>query len=91
MLDKTWDDRKYGKASGDDNAYTLGAIAEHNVVLVYIPGIGTVRAASAARNVKISFSNIRLALVVGICRGMLYTTKNKEILLSNIVISKALI
>jgi nucleoside phosphorylase len=91
VLDKIWDDKKYGKAPSDDNAYTLGVIGEHNVVLIHMPGMGTIRAAYAAANLKVSFPNIKLALVVGICGGMPYGIQNEEILLGDIVISKALI
>lgn len=90
-LDKIWDDKKYGKAPSDENAYSLGVIGEHNVVLVHMPGMGTIRAAYAAGNLKMSFPNIKLALVVGVCGGMPFGTKNEEVLLGDVVISKALI
>ncbi|KAK5077404.1 hypothetical protein LTR51_000975 [Lithohypha guttulata] len=90
-LDKIWDDKKYGKAPNDDNAYTLGVISEHHVVLVHMPGMGTIRAAYAAGHLKMSFPHIKLALVVGICGGMPRGTSNEEIVLGNVVISKALI
>jgi len=91
VLDKIWEDKKYGRAPRDDNAYTLGVIGSHNVVLIHMPGMGTIRAAYAAANMKISFPNIKLALVVGICGGMPYGTDGEEVLLGDVVISKALI
>lgn len=91
VFDEIWDDKRYGKALNDDNAYTVGVIGEHNVVLVHMPGMGTTRAASAASNLNISFPNIKLALVVGVCGGMPYGTNHEEILLGDVIISKALI
>ena len=91
VLDKILDDKKYGKARGDNNAYTLGLIGEHNVVLVHMPGMGTTRAAYAVGDLKKSFPNIELALVVGVCGGMPYGPRNEEVLLGDVVISEVLI
>ncbi|KAK6361770.1 hypothetical protein TWF730_005484 [Orbilia blumenaviensis] len=59
-----------GKAAGDTNSYSTGKIGNHNVVLVHMHDMGKVPAAAVAVNVKKSFENIRLALVVGICGGV---------------------
>jgi nucleoside phosphorylase len=91
VLDKKWDEKKYGKATGDDNAYTLGVIGEHNVVLAHMLGLGTIRAAHTVTTLQMSFPNIKLALVIGVCGGMPYGTGNEEILLGDVIISKALI
>jgi hypothetical protein len=42
LFDEYWDEDgdRYGKAPGDINAYTTGAVGRHNVVLAYMPGIG---------------------------------------------------
>jgi hypothetical protein len=68
VFDKFWEDegKNYGKAVGASNVYTPGVIVDHNVVLAYMPGIGTTSAAAVAGAMRVSFSNIKLALVVGI-------------------------
>jgi len=68
-FDEVYDASLYGHALGDTNAYTLGRIGEHHVVLVYLPSIGKASSASAAAGLRTSFSSIRLSLLVGICGG----------------------
>lgn len=70
LFDKHWDSKPYGKAAGDTNTYSFGAIGRHNVVLVHMPNMGKVAAATAAAFLRASFERIRLALVVGICGGV---------------------
>ncbi len=56
--------------AGDDNAYVLGRIDQHNVVMTCLPGqYGTNNAAIVATNLKRSFPNIRATLMVGIGGG----------------------
>lgn len=91
MFDKIWD-YKYGKAQGDTNAYTTGIIDGHNTVLAYMPGIGKSAAAGVAASFRSSFTGIRLALVMGICGGVPDGTDNeKEVLLSDVVISTGIV
>jgi len=85
FFDRFWDE-EYGKAAGDNNAYRTGVIANHNVVLTYMPGIGKAHTARVAANFKSSFQAIRLALIVGICGGVPEETGN-GIYLGDIVIS----
>lgn len=93
LFDVYWDEDgdRYGKALGDTNAYTTGAIGRHNVVLAHMPGIGKGSAASVASSFKSSFSGIKLALVVGICGGVPIGTDSEEILLGDIIISTGVI
>ena len=70
LFDKQWDDHNYGKAPKDSNAYSTGVIGHHNVVLVHMPNMGKVAAATAAACLHASFPEIQLALVVGICGGV---------------------
>src|ERR1700743_3287828 len=83
VFDKFWEDegKKYGKAPGDPNVYTTGVIGEQNVVLAHMPDMGTTSAAVAAGSLRVSFSKIALALVVGICGGMPYRTDQEAIML----------
>ena len=52
----------------DDNAYTLGRIGAHNVVLACLPlGVyGTTSAATVATQMLSSFVSIRFGLMVGV-------------------------
>lgn len=81
----------YEKVLGDQNSYTTGWIGRHNVVLVHLPGIGKVAAAGAAAHLKLSFPNIRLCLVVGICGGVPGSTINGLIMLGDVVISTGIV
>ncbi|KAK3335952.1 nucleoside phosphorylase domain-containing protein [Cercophora scortea] len=64
-------------ARGDANAYSTGMIGKHAVVL----------AASSASACALSFPEIRLALIVGICGGVPFMKQDKEILLGDVAIS----
>ena len=91
--DEYWDDDgdKYGKAHGDPNAYTTGRIGRHNVVLAWMPAMGKSSAASVASSLRSSFSNIRLALVTGICGGVPNGPNNEHVVLGDVVISDGII
>lgn len=71
----------------DNNAYTLGKIGDHNVVIAVLPdgqyGISSV--ASVARDMIHSFPNIRVGLMVGI--GGCAPSKKHDIRLGDIVVS----
>jgi len=71
----------------DSNVYTLGNIGKHNVVIAALPdrAYGTSSAASLARNMLRSFSNIRIGLMVGISGGA--PSQKHNIRLGDIVIS----
>lgn len=84
--------QSYGKAPGDTNAYTTGRMAGHNVVLAFMPGKGKVNSSSVAAGFRMSFPNIKLGLVVGICGGVPGGEDGEnEVLLGDIIISTALI
>ncbi|EEU47591.1 uncharacterized protein NECHADRAFT_67685 [Fusarium vanettenii 77-13-4] len=56
----------------DNNAYTLGKIGNHNVVMAVAPDgeYGITSAAAVGRNMLHSFPNIRIGLMVGIGGGV---------------------
>ncbi|OLN81213.1 hypothetical protein CCHL11_07368, partial [Colletotrichum chlorophyti] len=54
---------------GDYNKYGAGLIRCHNVVLLLLPGIGKVSAASAVASLRSSYKGIKLAILAGICGG----------------------
>ncbi|KAL4772555.1 hypothetical protein BDW60DRAFT_207169 [Aspergillus nidulans var. acristatus] len=81
----------YGKQPGDTNAYINGRIGNHNVVLCYMPGIGKESAASVASSLQVSYTGIKLALVVGICGGAPSPPNYQEIFLGDVIISDSVI
>ncbi|KAL4924960.1 uncharacterized protein BDV17DRAFT_294909 [Aspergillus undulatus] len=95
LFDETYDGpgKSYGKAPGDANAYANGRIGKHNVVLCYLPGMGKGSAASVASTLRVSYPQVELALVVGICGGAPSTSdgKNTPIYLGDVLISDAVI
>jgi hypothetical protein len=52
----------------DDNAYTLGEISGHNIVVACLPSgvYGTISAATVAAHMRTTFPLIRFGLMVGI-------------------------
>ncbi|KAI4718181.1 hypothetical protein E4T48_05637 [Aureobasidium sp. EXF-10727] len=71
----------------DTNAYTLGRIAGHRIVLAVLPkgeyGVGS--AASVITHILRSFPNIRIGLMVGIGGGA--PTRARDIRLGDVVVS----
>ncbi|TLS30983.1 hypothetical protein PpBr36_03286 [Pyricularia pennisetigena] len=59
--------RGYGKAKGAPNFYSTGYIASYNVVLAHIPKTEKANAPAVASHSRMSFPNIRLALILGVC------------------------
>lgn len=91
-LDEVWTgpDGEYGKAPGDMNRYTTGRMANSAVVLLLLPGMGKVHAASAVASMRSSFSNLRFAFLGGIC-GAVPRNHDREVILGDVVISKTVI
>ncbi|KAJ0413465.1 purine and uridine phosphorylase [Aspergillus carlsbadensis] len=79
------------KAPGDPNAYSMGTMGAHDIVLVYMPGMGKSHGAAVAASCKSSFPNIKLALVVGICGGAPNTPDGREIRRGDVVISSGVV
>ncbi|KAK1081925.1 hypothetical protein LTR33_004285 [Friedmanniomyces endolithicus] len=75
--------RPYGKAPGDDNVYTLGELGGKPVVLVAPRDMGTTNTRDLARGLRVSFSNILYALVVGITGGAPFTYEGKATAVSD--------
>ncbi|KAH7464015.1 hypothetical protein FOMA001_g17799 [Fusarium oxysporum f. sp. matthiolae] len=93
LFDHHWDDDglPFPKAAGDPNAYSIGVIGCHNVVLIRMPGMGKVNAAAVASNCRASFPNIKIALVVGICGVVPFRRNGEEIVLGDVVISDGIV
>ncbi|KAL4758890.1 uncharacterized protein BDW70DRAFT_88924 [Aspergillus foveolatus] len=92
VFDVTYDrlGRHYGKEPGDANTYINGRIGNHNVVLCYLPRKGKGSAASVASSLQVSYRNIRLAFVVGICGGA-PSIGEDQIYLGDVVISDSVV
>ena len=86
MLDKTH--LQLSQSAADDNAYMLGEISGHNIVIACLPSgvYGTASAATVAANMRTTFPSIRFGLMVGIGGGVPST--NNDIRLGDVVVSK---
>ncbi|KAF5576273.1 ankyrin protein [Fusarium pseudocircinatum] len=73
------------KPPTDSNAYTLGSIGGHNIVMACLPkGItGNVSAATVARNMANTFPSIKIGLMVGIGGGV----PSNKVRLGDVVVS----
>jgi hypothetical protein len=76
-----------GKDINDTNAYTLGRIGAHNVVIASLPDgeYGISAAATVATNMLRSFPNVRIGLMVGIGGGV--WSPEYDIRLGDVVVS----
>ncbi|KAH7141586.1 hypothetical protein B0J13DRAFT_637372, partial [Dactylonectria estremocensis] len=72
----------------DTNYYILGKVRKHNVVIAVLPDnkYGKSSAASVAKDMLYSFSNVRIGLMVGIAGG---APGKYNIYLRDIVVSSA--
>ncbi|PYI09862.1 hypothetical protein BO78DRAFT_362418 [Aspergillus sclerotiicarbonarius CBS 121057] len=94
LFDHHWEDTEevYSKAPGDSNAYTIGVIAAHNVVVAHMPQMGKVSAAGVAMGLRATFPGIQLALVVGVCGGVPSNPHQQtEIFLGDVIISQSVV
>ncbi|RDH19812.1 Pfs, NACHT and ankyrin domain protein [Aspergillus niger ATCC 13496] len=73
----------------DKNAYLLGRIGQHHVVMVCLPAgrMGTAAAASVAENLCRTFWSVRYGLLVGIGGGVPGVVSGKDIRLGDVVVS----
>ncbi|XP_044724711.1 phosphorylase superfamily domain-containing protein [Hirsutella rhossiliensis] len=71
----------------DGNHYTLGSIGKHNVVMAVLPtgDNGIAAATMVAKDLKHTFSNVRVCLMVGIGGGM--PSDRHDIRLGDVVVS----
>ncbi|KAJ8112693.1 hypothetical protein OPT61_g5001 [Boeremia exigua] len=88
MLDEEHDDYDRDSDTYDENLYSLGSIAGHNVVIVCLPAgrIGNNPAAVVATQMKSTFKGIRFGLMVGIGGGV--PSAAADIRLGDVVISQ---
>ncbi|KAI0973695.1 ankyrin repeat protein [Xylaria arbuscula] len=88
MLDRIHPDLPADPSVNDTNAYILGSLNGHNVVITCLPvGVyGTTSAATVATHMLASFKSIRFSLMVGIGGGVPST--KEDVRLGDIVVSK---
>ncbi|KAL8329138.1 hypothetical protein RB597_004735 [Gaeumannomyces tritici] len=89
LFDDIYDEQQYGRATGDINTYTTGRVGKHAVVLLLLPSMGPLAAASGSANLRSSYPNIKLALLVGICGG-LPKIDGHEAFLGDVVVSTSI-
>ena len=86
MLDK--EHERLPQPQRDHNAYTLGSIQGHNVVIAGLPTTGNNSAATVVAQMKSTFGQLRFGLLVGIGGGVPTRTDAGHIRLGHIVVSK---
>ncbi|KAK4220954.1 kinesin light chain 3, partial [Podospora fimiseda] len=93
LFDRHWDDDgpPFDKAIRDSNTYSTGVIGRHNVVLAYMPTMGKANSAAVAANCRISFPNIKLAVLVGICGVAPFSLDGSEIILGDVILSDGIV
>ncbi|KAH8888982.1 purine and uridine phosphorylase, partial [Thozetella sp. PMI_491] len=79
--------KRFGKVEGDSNTYKPGRIGDHDVVIIQLPGSGKESAATASALARVSYPNIKLAFVVGVCAGAPKDFKGEDIILGDVLIS----
>ncbi|KAL2855690.1 purine and uridine phosphorylase [Aspergillus pseudodeflectus] len=91
LFDHLWDTDSplTGRDAADPNSYSMGVMEGRNVVLAHQPGMGKATAASVASFCAASFRNVKLALLVGVCGGIPLKKPKTEILLGDVIISRA--
>jgi nucleoside phosphorylase len=71
----------------DHNAYTLGSIHGHNVVIAGLPTTGNTSTATVVAHMKSTFPQLRFGLLVGIGGGVPTRTDEGHIRLGHVVVS----
>ena len=84
MLDEEHEDLE--RDPHDDNLYSLGSIAGHNVVIVCLPAgrIGNNPAAAVATQMRAAFKSLRFGLMVGIGGGV--PSEEADVRLGDVVV-----
>ncbi|EME84660.1 uncharacterized protein MYCFIDRAFT_135631 [Pseudocercospora fijiensis CIRAD86] len=75
----------------DTNTYTFGRLGGKPVVLVNLPSMGKVSAATVATNLGITFKYIEIAFLTGICGGAPHDDRGNKIQYGDVIIGKQVI
>ncbi|KAL4734587.1 hypothetical protein BDV11DRAFT_197964 [Aspergillus similis] len=90
LVDEIWVE-DYGRPLGDPNIYINGRIGKFNAVLLLLPSMGKVSAATTSANLRSSYPRLSLVLITGICGGVPFPNSGEEILLGDVVISRHIV
>ncbi|KAJ5675985.1 hypothetical protein N7462_008882 [Penicillium macrosclerotiorum] len=90
VVDEFWDE-DFGKVDGDQNMYTNARIGKLNIVILLLPNMGKVSAASTCASLRSSYPGISLVLVTGVCGAVPFLGGGEEILLGDVIISRHII
>ncbi|KAL0937441.1 kinesin light chain [Colletotrichum truncatum] len=88
-FDDVWSDSE--NTYGRHCSHKIGRIGAHNVVLVLLPNPGKVSAANETSHLRSIYTNLELAILIGVCGGVPSPGTDKEILLGDVVISKSVV
>ncbi|KAK2054946.1 purine and uridine phosphorylase [Colletotrichum caudatum] len=88
-VDEFWPENT--SSPGNHSTYKTGRIGCHNVVLLLLPDMGKVSAASAAASLRSIYTGIELAVLTGICGGVPSPGTNNEVVLGDVIISKSIV
>ncbi|KAK6331659.1 hypothetical protein TWF718_002207 [Orbilia javanica] len=93
LFDEIYEDggESHLKQKGDQNIYTTGRISQQDVVLCHLPRMGVSSAASAAACLRVSYPDIKIVLIVGICGAIPFLSKKEEVILGDIIISDSVV
>jgi nucleoside phosphorylase len=80
--------KKLPQSEVDHNAYALGSINGHNIVIASLPTTGNTSAATVITQLRNTFKQIRFGLLVGIGGGVPTRTDDGLIRLGDVVVSK---
>ncbi|KAL1598069.1 hypothetical protein SLS59_007079 [Nothophoma quercina] len=88
MLDEKHADASREAGVSDENVYSMGSVAGHNVVIVCLPAghIGNNPAATVATQLRAAFKGIRFGLMVGIGGGV--PSAEADVRLGDVVVSQ---
>lgn len=81
----------YGKSKADRNCYLNGRVGKHDTVMCYMPGMGKRSAAIVASDLRHSYPNIEIVLVLGICGGVPKSPSGQPIFLGDVIIGDAVV
>ncbi|WKT45088.1 Nucleoside phosphorylase domain [Fusarium oxysporum f. sp. vasinfectum] len=91
IVDEFWNGSNFGRSRRDPNIYSIGRIGDHPVVIVLLSQNGKVNSAGAVASLRTSYPRLELVLVTGICGGVPGPHPGEELLLGDVVVSKALV
>lgn len=86
MLDE--EHQRLPQRENDHNAYNLGSIFNHNVVIAGLPTTGNCSAATVVAQMRNTYPRLRFGLLVGIGGGVPTRTAQGQIRLGHIVVSQ---